>query len=271
MGGVAFKVAYIGTDFYGFQRQPNRRTVEEELLNAFKNLNLMDDPKSSRYSIAGRTDRGVHAMGNVVSFVTDSKVIINQINDYLVDEIQIIGKAEVPYNFKPRFAESRYYRYVLVDDPLDGRDLDVDKMIKASKIFKGTHNFSNFSKRNERSPIRTIKDIKIIEKNGLILVDVIGESFLWNMVRRMVAVLLKVGKGQMELNEVTELLNSISYAPIFLVPPEGLILMDVKYDGVEFEYDRYARKKFLKTLKMEYMQKKTIAAVQKEMMGNLMD
>ncbi|MCE7698711.1 MAG: hypothetical protein K8E24_007700 [Methanobacterium paludis] len=89
MGGVAFKVAYIGTDFYGFQRQPNRRTVEEELLNAFKKANLMDDPKSSRYSIAGRTDRGVHAMGNVVSLVTNSKVIINQINDYLVDEIQI--------------------------------------------------------------------------------------------------------------------------------------------------------------------------------------
>ncbi|MCE7698707.1 MAG: tRNA pseudouridine(38-40) synthase TruA, partial [Methanobacterium paludis] len=73
------------------------------------------------------------------------------------------------------------------------------------------------------------------------------------------------------LNEVAELLNSISYAPIFLVPPDGLILMDVKYDGVEFEYDRYARKKFLKTLKTEYLQKKTIAAVQKEMMGILRD
>jgi tRNA pseudouridine38-40 synthase len=270
MDRVALKVAYIGTNFYGFQRQPNRRTVEEELLKAFKKANIMVDPKKSEYSIAGRTDRGVHAIGNVVSFVPNSEVIVNQLNDYLANEIKIIGTADVPNDFKPRFAESRFYRYVLVDEPFSEGCLDLDKMVEASKIFVGTHNFHNFSKRNQRTPIRTVNDVKILEKHGLILVDVEGESFLWNMVRKMVRILLNVGTGEMKPNNVKKLLDHSSQAAILPMPPEGLILMDVEYSGVEFKYNRYAKKKFIKTLKTEYLQKKTLAAVQKEIMENLM-
>lgn len=271
MSKVALKVAYIGTDFYGFQRQPNKRTVEEELLKAFKKAKLMIDPKKSEYFIAGRTDRGVHALGNVVSFVPNSKVIINQLNDYLPNEIKILGITEVPDDFKPRFAESRSYRYVLVDEPFSEGCLDLDKMVEASKIFIGTHNFHNFSKRNQRTPTRTVSDIKIIKRPGLIMVDVTGESFLWNMVRKMVRILLNVGKGEMGLNEVKKLLDPSSQAAILPMPPEGLILMDVEYSGVKFEYNGYAKNKFIKTLKKGYLQKKTLSAVQMEIMENLLD
>ena len=82
MRKVALKVAYIGTDFHGFQRQPDFKTVEGELIDALKNANLIDNPKDSGYAIAGRTDRGVHALGNVISFRTPEEVIINQINDF---------------------------------------------------------------------------------------------------------------------------------------------------------------------------------------------
>lgn len=266
---VALKVAYIGTNFYGFQRQPKKRTVEEELLNAFKKSDVLIDPQKSEYSIAGRTDRGVHALGNVVSFTPDSDVIINRINDYLSKEIRIIGKTDVDNDFNPRFATNRFYRYVLVDDPLNDRDIDLDKMIEASQIFIGTHNFHNFSKKNQRIPIRTVRDVKVLEKNDLIFVDVVGESFLWNMVRKMVRVLLNVGIGEMEPGDVEEFLDPSLQAAILPMPPDGLILMDVKYDGVKFEHNRYAENRFMKTLKKEYLQKKTLASVYTELMKTL--
>ena len=93
MENVALKVAYIGTHFHGFQRQPNLKTVEGEILNALKKADLIDNIKNSGYSIAGRTDRGVHALGNVIAFRTDGEVIINHINDFLPQNIRILGKA----------------------------------------------------------------------------------------------------------------------------------------------------------------------------------
>lgn len=75
MRKVALKVAYIGTDFHGFQRQPDNKTVEGELISALREANLIDDLKDSGYAIAGRTDRGVHALGNVISFRSDGNII----------------------------------------------------------------------------------------------------------------------------------------------------------------------------------------------------
>jgi tRNA pseudouridine38-40 synthase len=137
MRKVALKVAYIGTDFHGFQRQPDLKTVEGELIEALKNANLIDNPKDSGYAIAGRTDRGVHALGNVISFRTPEEVIINQINDFLPKSIRILAKAGVRFGFKPRFAKRRHYRYTVVNKD----HLDLDKIKEASKIFEGTHDF----------------------------------------------------------------------------------------------------------------------------------
>jgi tRNA pseudouridine38-40 synthase len=262
---TAFKVAYIGTDFYGFQRQPDLPTVEGELLKVFKKVGLSDKPESSGYSIAGRTDRGVHAMGNVVCLKTDVEVSVNQINRHLPAAIQIIGKTEVPNGFKPRYAEYRHYRYILIKNPHDDYILDMEEMQKASKLMEGEHNFQNFSKRSERDPIRRLDSIKITQKGDLIVFDVIGRSFLWNMVRKMVKILTMVGKGDMSLKEVNLLFNPDIPASITPVPPDGLVLMDVVYDGVEFSQEEYAKNNFMKTLKEEYIWRKTIVAVEEEM------
>lgn len=262
---TAFKLAYIGTDFHGFQRQPDLPTVEGELFHAFKKAGVMDDPGNSNYSIAGRTDRGVHALGNVVSLKTDSNATINQINYYLPPSIQIIGKAEVPDGFKPRFAEHRHYKYVFFNDPYDNKVLNMKKMESVSKILEGTHNFQNFTKRCERAPTRTVKELKVSRMGRFIIIDVVGESFLWNMVRKMVMVIIMAGRGEMEENEIKPLLNPDISASITPVPPEGLILMDVKYKNVEFSSDKYAKNNFFKTLKEEYIRRKTIAAVEEEM------
>jgi tRNA pseudouridine38-40 synthase len=262
---TAFKLAYIGTDFHGFQRQPNFPTVEGELFKAFNKVGIMDDPEKLHYSIAGRTDRGVHALGNVVSLKTDSKATINQINYHLPSSIQIIGKAEVPNGFKPRYAEYRHYKYVFFKDPYNKKILNLKKMQNASKILIGTHNFRNFSKRCERAATRNVKDLKVSQYKMLTVIDVIGESFLWNMVRKMVQVITKVGMGKLDEEEVYLLLNPDIYSSITPVPPDGLILMDVKYKDIEFNMDKYAMNNFFKTIKDEYIRRRTIASAEEEM------
>ena len=262
---IAFKVAYIGTHFYGFQRQPNFPTIEGELFRAFKKAGIMNDPGKSRYSIAGRTDRGVHSLGNVVSLIPDSEATINQINYYLPSSIQIIAKAEVPDTFKPRYADYRYYRYVFFEDPYNNTSLNLEKMQKASKIFEGVNNFQNFTKRCERTPIRYIKGINISQNNMFTIIDVVGQSFLWNMVRKMVQVITMVGAGKMDEEDMALLLNPDISASITPVPPQGLILMDVNYENIDFTFDRYAKNNFFKTIKEEYITRRTIAAAEEEM------
>lgn len=266
---IAFKIAYIGTDFYGFQRQPNLPTIEGELLKAFDKADIMDNPYKSNYSIAGRTDRGVHSLGNVISFNTNSNITINQINYYLPATIQIIGKTEVPQEFKPRFAEYRHYKYIFTIDPFNEKMWDLQLMKDTAERLKGTHNFHNFSKKSERTPIRNIKEINIKQNGHLIVIDVIGESFLWNMVRKIITIITMIGKKEMEYNQIDQLLDPDIYIPITPAPPEGLILMDVKYHNIKFTYDKYAKNNFYKTLKNEYIHRNTIAAAEKEMMNTL--
>ena len=266
---TAFKVAYIGTHFYGFQRQPKFPTVEGELFRAFKKAGVMDDPNRSGYSIAGRTDRGVHSLGNVVSLKPDSEATVNQINYYLPSSIQIIAKAEVPDDFKPRYANYRYYRYVFFKDPYNNTSLDLKKMVNASKLFEGEHNFQNFTKRCERTPMRIIQELKVSQNKMITVIDVIGQSFLWNMVRKMVQVITMVGAGKMDDEDITLLLNPDICASVTPVPPEGLILMDVNYEDIEFKPDRYAKNNFFKTIKEEYITRRTIAAAEEEMINFL--
>ncbi|MGZ7136074.1 MAG: tRNA pseudouridine(38-40) synthase TruA [Methanobacterium sp.] len=265
MRNVALKVAYIGTDFHGFQRQPDQKTVEGELISALKEAKLIDNLNDSGYRIAARTDRGVHALGNVISFRTPEDVKINYINDLLPKTIRILAIAGVPFGFKPRYAKSRHYRYTIPG----GNNLNLNKIKIASQIFQGTHNFSNFCKRSERDPVRTVDSVKISLNEDILIIDVIGESFLWNMVRKIAASLVMVGSCELESKDIEKLLDPSTNAAISPMPPEGLILMDVNYEGVKFRYDEYARVKFLSILEEEYMYNRTIAASEKAMMDNL--
>lgn len=265
MRKVALKVAYIGTDYHGFARQPEFNTVEGELIKALKEAKLIENLKSSGYSIAGRTDKGVHALGNVISFRTSENVAINQINDYLPKNIRILAHAGVPFGFKPRYAKSRHYRYVMVNN----EDLNIDEMKKASELFCGTHNFSNFSKRSERNPIRTIDKIKVSESDDIIIIDVIGESFLWNMVRKIASALHSIGSDELGMENINESFNPSFSLAITPMLPEGLILMDIHYEGLKFKIDEYAADKFLLTLNNEFTYNKTISAVEMMMMDEL--
>ena len=261
MKRTALKIGYIGTNFHGFQRQPDLRTVEEELIYHLRKLNYIDDLKKSRFRIAGRTDAGVHSLGNVISFQSEKDVRINEINNSLPDDIQILASAPVRYAFKPRYAQMRQYRYVLF------QDLDIDKLKQCAEVFKGTHNFTNFTKRFQKTTTRTIEDIKITKADltdyhkkefpnlhdtlSPIFVDIYGESFLWNMVRKMMRVFVDVATDKMSLDEVEKLLNPAKGDPranIKVMEADYLILMDIQYDGIKFRYDDYACERFKRDL-----------------------
>jgi len=298
MKKIALKLAYIGTKFHGFQRQPNLRTIEGEIIYTLKKLGYIDDLKKSKFQIAGRTDKGVHSLGNVISFITDKEVIINQINHKLPDDIQILAKAPVRYGFRPRYALMRHYRYMFFEE-----DLDIRAMKQLSKLFLGEHDFTNFSKRDQKTPVRRIDDIEIItpkdeknrdrikykpimgksinyrllEKNkkiaindeeesievaneinrfnqenmdnfDSIFVDIYGESFLWNMIRKMMRIFLLVGKNQMDVEEVEKLFNPEEKFNIKPLESENLILMDTTYANINFKHDEYACEKFRRYL-----------------------
>lgn len=261
MKRTALKIGYIGTNFHGFQRQPDLRTVEEELIYHLRKLDYIDDLKKSRFRIAGRTDAGVHSLGNVISFQSEKDVRVNEINNSLPDDIQILASAPVRYAFKPRYAQMRQYRYMLF------QDLDIDKLRECAEIFKGTHNFTNFTKRFQKTTTRTIDDIKVTKVDledyhkrefpnlhdtiSPIFIDIYGESFLWNMVRKMMRVFVDVAIGKMALDEVQDLLNPLEDAPranIKVMEAEYLILMDIQYDGIKFKYDDYACERFKRDL-----------------------
>lgn len=261
MKRTALKIGYIGTNFHGFQRQPDLRTVEEELIYHLRKLNYIDDLKKSRFRIAGRTDAGVHSLGNVISFQSEKDVRINEINNSLPDDIQILASAPVRYAFKPRYAQMRQYRYVLF------QDLNIDKLKQCAEVFKGTHNFTNFTKRFQKTTTRTIEDIKITKADltdyhkkefpnlhdtlSPIFVDIYGESFLWNMIRKMMRVFVDVATDKMSLDEVEKLLNPAEGEPranIKVMEADYLILMDIQYDGIKFRYDDYACERFKRDL-----------------------
>ena len=257
MKRTALKIGYIGTNFHGFQRQPDLRTVEEELIYHLRKLDYIDDLKKSRFRIAGRTDAGVHSLGNVISFQSQKEVRVNEINNSLPDDIQILASAPVRYAFKPRYAKQRHYRYILFDN------LDIDKLNECADVFKGTHNFTNFTKRFQKTTTRSIDDIKITKANltdyhkkefpnlhetlSPIFVDIYGESFLWNMIRKMMRVFIDYNNNRLTLKDIEKLLNPEEGEPrayIKVTEPDYLILMDITYDGINFTYDRYACERF---------------------------
>lgn len=249
MRRVALKIAYIGTDFHGYQRQPNYRTVEGEIIKALKECELIEDTWTAHYSVAGRTDKGVHSTGNVISFITDGDVYINKINGLLPDDIKIIGEARVPYGFKVRFPEYRTYTYV---QPINSFDnIDLERIEKTIPLFIGEHNFRNFSKKNEKNPNREIYDMSFKKEGNVLIFTVVGKSFLWNMVRKMITAILKIARGEFEISVIDELFKPVEqrqYIRLTPAPAKGLILSDMQYRNIKFkEYD-YAKEKLVKVL-----------------------
>ncbi|MHA1266776.1 MAG: tRNA pseudouridine(38-40) synthase TruA [Candidatus Helarchaeota archaeon] len=232
----ALKVFYFGY-FEGFQRQPGKETIEGYLLKAFQNARLIEEPDLGNYMAAGRTDRGVHALGQVISISTDKPIIIPQLNSFLPKSIILWGIQGVHEKFHPRYeAFSRYYRYYT---RYSGEDLELMRL--GGKILEGVHDFQLFSKRAvDKNTVRHIFQILIERKGSFLIFHVIANSFLWQMVRRIVDALLKIGRKEWKLQDLESLLNKTPPSNIFTEPQPientgTLILWNIEYP-FKFQY-----------------------------------
>ena len=243
------------------------------LFSAFTRLGLFEfesesesEPRrSANYSAAGRTDKGVHALAQVVSFDTAKEVTPRMINSMLPDDIWVYAIARPYPGFNARRdAKSRKYRYFLFSEP----ELDLSRMKDASELLIGRHNFYNFTQGHEAdldSYVREIKRIELMRNGPFIVIDVEANGFLRKMVRKLVSALCMIARGDRDENWLEALLELQLRDSIEPAPPFGLVLREVVYDNVEFVEDRYAMRRIEERLKRELVMHSTIARVLQEL------
>lgn len=251
---IALKVAYDGSAFYGFQRQPGLRTVEGEILRALTRVGVIEDTGSANFKGASRTDRGVSALGNVVAFNTERpELTLPRILNHHLRDVWVLGRAVVSLDFNPRYASrGKTYRYYVVGE------IDVVALRECASLFVGMHDFSNFARlEKHKNPVRSIKSIEVLQKGPVTVLEFRGESFLWEMVRRITTALLMCSRGELSTDDVRAMLNREVKKKLPPAPPENLVLWEVELPGVSFEMEREAREK----LERDFFERYARAAV----------
>ncbi len=227
---LAFRVSYLGSRFFGSQMQPGCRTVEAEFIASCQYLGLFTDWREAGFLFSGRTDRGVHACGQVVAFTTDAPDrAIQALNVRLPMDCWCTGYAEMPPEFHPRYdALSRTYRYYFSTPPRD-----VTAMELAARFLVGSHNFTNFARIRGKNPWRNILEITVGKEEDFMYLEVKAESFLWHQVRCIATALFQIGEGEKDETFITSLLEGDVQRALQPAPAEGLILWETDC-GIEW-------------------------------------
>lgn len=242
------KVSYDGTNYSGWQVQPRHRTVQGELERL---LAEMTSQKHVRVESSGRTDTGVHARAQVAHFdlkqpLADPKYFQRGLNAQLDRDIRVLTFEKVSSDFHARFsAVGKEYRYFIYNGLIvpptkrlyclqEGRLLDVDRMRAAAALLEGKHDFAPFAA-NRKVPIkdtvRTIHSFYVRKHGSDITLEVQGNGFLYKMVRGLAGFLVEVGRGRLDPDSVSDILESGKRTAV--VPtarPHGLFLWKVFYD-----------------------------------------
>lgn len=243
MSVYRLEIAYDGSRFRGYARQEGQRTVQSELEEALSTY--LKTTVST--AVAGRTDAGVHARGQVVSFAHEGEVDVDRLRrglDGLVGPEISLRRVEVaPDDFNARFSALwRRYRYLLdmgvSADPLTrgfvwhvGRSLDLAAMMEAAKAFVGEHDFSAFCRSMEgKSNIRRVSELSLVEEGQTVTIWIQANAFCHQMVRSIVGYLYDIGRGFSDGALVVEVIASGDRSRVATVaPPHGLTLWEVGY------------------------------------------
>lgn len=245
MKRVKMIVAYDGTNYKGWQVQPNGITIEE-VLN--KNLsNLLGE--EIVVTGASRTDSGVHSLGNAAIFDTDTRMPADKIsfalNQRLPEDIVVQGSCEVPSDWHPRYQNSRKtYEYRILnrtfrmptrrlDTYFYHHPLDVEKMQKAASYLVGEHDFKSFCAigAQVKTTVRTIYSCDVTKENDIITIRVTGNGFLYNMVRIIAGTLVRVGGGEMLPEQIPEILAALDRSAAGpTAPAHGLTMIGLEYE-----------------------------------------
>ena len=245
MRRIKLTVAYDGTNYCGWQIQPNGITVEEVLNKKLSKLTKED----IRIIGASRTDSGVHAMGNVAVFDSETTIpperIAYALNQRLPDDIVVVSSEEVPADWHPRYCNcTKTYEYHILNAQIPDPNrrlnryfvsykLDLDKMREAAGYIIGEHDFASFCnvRTNVEDTVRTVYTLDIEKKDDEITIRITGNGFLYNMVRIIVGTLLRVGRGFYTPEQVKEILEAKNRkAAGVTAPPHGLMLVKIDYE-----------------------------------------
>ena len=235
-------LAYDGTDFCGWQRQPRVRTVQGEIERALAKIAGPRIPVVG----AGRTDAGVHARGQAASFRSDLRLgdddLRKALNSWLPDDVRVISARTVPAEFHARkSARSKVYRYRIIHSrlisPFDFRyalqwpgQLDVERMVEAARLFERRADFSAFSSNRLLQPVRRVMRSEIKKRGREITYTIEADGFLRYMVRAIVGTLLEVGRGKITPGAIEGLFAGRKRSlrsPT--APAKGLCLIKVVY------------------------------------------
>lgn len=246
MKRIRLTVAYDGSNYCGWQIQPNGITVESVLNDALSRIT----GEEIRVTGASRTDAGVHARGNIAVFDSNTTIpperISYAVNTVLPDDVVVIKSEQVPADWHPRYCDSvKTYEYCILNrempDPLRRRetwhvsfDLDVEKMRDAAAYLTGEHDFRSFCSihTGAKSTVRTVYSIEIEQSADIITIRIQGNGFLYNMVRIIAGTLVSVGRGLRTPQDVGDMLEARDREKAeATAPPQGLILDSIRYTG----------------------------------------
>ena len=243
---LALVLEYDGSRYGGSQYQKNAPSIQGELEAALNKL----AGENLRTAFAGRTDAGVHARGQVASFVTGSRhepeAFVRGLNHWLSADIAVQRAAEVPLDFDVRRrARSREYRYLVFNSGVPSpllqafawhvkQRLDVEAMREAASLLVGRHDFTAFAGPVAGSTVRTLHRCEVKAQGRLLAVHMEADAFLPHQVRRTVGALVQVGRGQQSVEEFAALVRmSRPGAAGPTAPPQGLCLMRVNYTALD--------------------------------------
>lgn len=238
------KFSYDGSNFYGFQKQPDKRTVENEFEKALFNIN---NHKDTKIVASGRTDRGVHAKCQTAHFDLDISITLDKLkralNSLLPQDIHVFSTEIVDKDFHARYmTKTKTYQYILnvgEYDPIKrnyiyqlNKKLDMVAIERAIKSFEGMHDFRSFVSKEaiKDNYVRTIFETKIIEEEDLIIFSFTGNGFMKYQVRNMVGTLIRIGLGKLEPSIIERIFNDTENEKyVCTAKSEGLYLVDVSY------------------------------------------
>lgn len=236
--------SYDGTNFHGYERQPNLRNIQEELERALTYINNHD---KTSFMASGRTDKGVHALRQIghvdINVSITEEKLKRAMNSLLPSDIHVISTGIARDDFHARYmAKEKVYQYILnmgEYNPMErnyvyqlNRKLDILKMEDAIKYFIGRHDFQSFTEMKEKrnNYIREIYDAKIELDNNKIIFTFSGNGFLKYQVRNMVGLLITIGLGKKEPLDVIKIIEKKDRQTGYLkAPAEGLYLVKVNY------------------------------------------
>ena len=259
MANVLIRIEYDGTNFSGWQIQPEQRTVQGEIEHVLKFIANED----VHIHGTSRTDAGVHALGQCASFDWNSNMPVEKLPEVMnrrfgaggagrsgaPGDIKILSAEVMPEDFHARYScKGKTYRYI-IDRTGDifrrnyayqfpeASGLDIAKMTEATKLIVGTHDFKCFESAGgtpRETTVRTIYDLSIKETDEQTIIEVTGDGFLYNMVRIMVGTLVEIGLGKKTLEDLKQALDTCDRSRAgFTAPPQGLYLKQIYFKEIQ--------------------------------------